>query len=593
MGSCAAFLIATATASAEVICVNVADTTGCGAQPAELSLAFNLANSDADADDIRVGPGTYDDGPFSDGGGFEINLIGPGVDQAELTAPDSAAIQTHLSLSAAGSSVSDLTVQIPPGANSFGDTALYLANGATAQGVSAGGVGTDNTTGLSIGGTGPTSSFIGGQVVVPLVTPSGDRAVFSGGPGEIRGSTLIGQTGVAHSGPGLELRIERSTIVAAEEGLGVDSGRVDVSNTLIDLDPAFVGGIGLDATNFNPGTGAKTITARHLTIVGGGPASIGLRAFATAPTVQQTSTVTLADSIIDGPIAPVSRQAQNNGGPLGASVANVTTTNSNYSGSILDLNGPNGGGALAQTARTTFPPGFLNPAGFNYRLAPSSPLVDLGNPAAGGPATDLDGNPRVEDGDSNGTVRRDLGAYEVQDETAPDTSITAGPDGNVADATPTFTLASTEPGSSSFTCSLDGGAFGPCSGPGESHTTAALSDGGHSLSVRATDAAGNVDPTAAARLFTVDSTAPETRIAKSPRKRLKKSKATVVFAGSAATYECKLDDAPFAPCTSPVKLTRLRKGKHTFSVRCIDEVGNVDATPATAKFRRVKKKPKK
>ena len=52
-----------------------------------------------------------------------------------------------------------------------------------------------------------------------------------------------------------------------------------------------------------------------------------------------------------------------------------------------------------------------------------------------------------------------------------------------------------------------------CTSP---HTTAALADGAHSFEVRATDAAGNVDPTPAARTFTVDTAAPETTITAGP-----------------------------------------------------------------------------
>lgn len=192
----------------------------------------------------------------------------------------------------------------------------------------------------------------------------------------------------------------------------------------------------------------------------------------------------------------------------------------------------------------------------------------------------------------------DIGAIEVQDTTAPDTSITGGPDGDTADSTPTFTFTSTEPGST-FRCSLDGGPFGTCSGPGDSHTTDALPDGGHSLSVRATDAAGNTDPTAAARLFTVttvgppvDTTAPQTTITKQPKGKFKGSRAKVAFRSNEAgsTFECKLDRGAFAPCTSPAKLGRLGRGKHTFSVRATDAAGNTDPSPAVAKFGRAKKR---
>jgi len=39
------------------------------------------------------------------------------------------------------------------------------------------------------------------------------------------------------------------------------------------------------------------------------------------------------------------------------------------------------------------------------------------------------------------------------------------------------------------------------------------------------------------------------------------------------------------PCTSPLTLKRLKKGKHTFSVFATDAAGNLDPTPATGKFK--------
>ena len=72
------------------------------------------------------------------------------------------------------------------------------------------------------------------------------------------------------------------------------------------------------------------------------------------------------------------------------------------------------------------------------------------------------------------------------------------------DPTPAFTFSSSEPGST-FACGIDGGAFASCTSP---HTPPPPSDGDHTFCVRATDGAGNPDPTPACRTFTVDTTAP-------------------------------------------------------------------------------------
>jgi Tol biopolymer transport system component len=83
----------------------------------------------------------------------------------------------------------------------------------------------------------------------------------------------------------------------------------------------------------------------------------------------------------------------------------------------------------------------------------------------------------------------------------PNTTITGGPANGqtIATATPTFTFASSEPGSS-FECSLDSAAFQSCGSPG---TTPPLTNGAHQFRVRARDAAGNLDVSPEARAFTV------------------------------------------------------------------------------------------
>ena len=85
-----------------------------------------------------------------------------------------------------------------------------------------------------------------------------------------------------------------------------------------------------------------------------------------------------------------------------------------------------------------------------------------------------------------------------------------------------------------------------------------------------------------------DITPPDTTIAGNPSNPSNSSSASFSFTGSdnvtpaaSLTFECKLDSDPFAACTSPRTYSGLTDGSHTFQVRAIDGVGNVDPTPVS------------
>ena len=81
--------------------------------------------------------------------------------------------------------------------------------------------------------------------------------------------------------------------------------------------------------------------------------------------------------------------------------------------------------------------------------------------------------------------------------------------------------------------------------------------------------------------------APETTIDSGPADGRKVADATPTFAFSAnqegATFECAIDGAAFAPCTSPVQTQPLIDGAHSFAVRATT-AGDTDATPAQRAF---------
>ena len=182
------------------------------------------------------------------------------------------------------------------------------------------------------------------------------------------------------------------------------------------------------------------------------------------------------------------------------------------------------------------------------------------------------------------------------DTAPPDTSIDSGPTGTINDASASFGFHSDEPGSR-FLCRFDAGSWNPCQSPTVWTDYSELLDGAHTFAVQSIDSASNPDPTPATRDFTFDTAAPETTITKQPESRIKtKKKSTKVrvsfSADAGSTFKCRLDKAPFEPCTSPYSFrvkSRPGEGKeHTISVRATDQAGNV-GEPAIVNFRVIRK----
>ena len=186
-------------------------------------------------------------------------------------------------------------------------------------------------------------------------------------------------------------------------------------------------------------------------------------------------------------------------------------------------------------------------------------------------ATDVAGN--IEPAQASRVVEIDA--------TAPDTAVDSGPSGLSSQPSPAFAFSSSEPGSA-FECRVDAAAFAACAAP---FAAGVLADGAHTFEVRATDPAGNTDVTPAARAFTIDTVAPETSITAGPSGRTTDLNPTFAFAAEAgATFECRVDAAAFAACSTPFTAAPLSRGPHAFEVRASDAAGNRDATPARRTF---------
>ena len=190
--------------------------------------------------------------------------------------------------------------------------------------------------------------------------------------------------------------------------------------------------------------------------------------------------------------------------------------------------------------------------------------------------------------DRAGNVQRPAaGRVFTVDLTPPTSTIDSGPaqGTTIGSRDTSFGFSSPDPDLLRFDCRVDAGAFSSCSSPVE---LTGLADGPHTFRVRAVDTARNLQVGAATRAFTVDA-APATAIDSGPADGAAAPGPDVSFSFSSAAadlsgFECDLDGAGYAPCSSPTDLTGLADGPHAFAVRAIDATGNVEAAPPSRHF---------
>jgi len=132
-----------------------------------------------------------------------------------------------------------------------------------------------------------------------------------------------------------------------------------------------------------------------------------------------------------------------------------------------------------------------------------------------------------------------------------------------------------------FTCSVDGGAYGACTSPKD---LSELADGAHSVAVKATDAAGNTS-SAESVSWTVDNAAPDAPVLSGVPASLVATRSASISAAAEAnsTLTCSVDGGDYAACTSPKALSDLTDGSHSIAVKATDRAGNssVAATSST------------
>jgi hypothetical protein len=126
-----------------------------------------------------------------------------------------------------------------------------------------------------------------------------------------------------------------------------------------------------------------------------------------------------------------------------------------------------------------------------------------------------------------------------------------------------------------FTCSVDGGSYAPCTSP---QARTGLADGPHSVAVKQTDAAGHAGTQAVTASWRVDTTTPTAPASVTAPADSTATTASITFAGNdALPYQCSLDAGTWSSCTSPVHLAGLSVGSHTLQVRQVNPAGTASA----------------
>jgi large repetitive protein len=170
------------------------------------------------------------------------------------------------------------------------------------------------------------------------------------------------------------------------------------------------------------------------------------------------------------------------------------------------------------------------------------------------------------------------------DATPPTTVIVAPPATDNDTATELRFASAVDGDAVGFECALDGAAFAACTSP----AAISVAAGDHKFEVRGTDKLGNVESPAAKVTWTVDPTIVNTAIDSGLPSGTQTQATDATFAFSSATagatFECQVDGAAFAACTSPKALAGLAEGNHTFAVRAKTDAAT-DPSPATRRWK--------
>lgn len=180
--------------------------------------------------------------------------------------------------------------------------------------------------------------------------------------------------------------------------------------------------------------------------------------------------------------------------------------------------------------------------------------------------------------DKAGNMSPEISYTWIIDQSAPSVRIVSGPSPLTNQVMATLTFDGMDDGQpiTKFECSLDNAAFASCVSPAIYN---GLSDGNHTFAVRGYDTVGNLSAPATYS-WVVDTAKPTVKLVTTPSNPTRDTSAGITFTATdtgsgVKETQCSLDGGSYGICMSPANYSNLAEGSHTFSVRAIDNAGNI------------------
>jgi len=249
-----------------------------------------------------------------------------------------------------------------------------------------------------------------------------------------------------------------------------------------------------------------------------------------------------------------------------------------YGGICTEQNGING--------NITADPLFYNDGAGKYYPMTGSPAIDNGdNGAPSLPASDLDANVRILDGNLDLVARVDMGALEF-DPSLPVATIQGAPTGIT-----TINSGSLAVGGNNvvaYRYRLDGGTYSAEADVASPIVLTALSDATHVVAVLGKNSAGSWQVVPTTVSWTVDTTPPTATVGGVPTSPTTSTGATLTVNGAGVvSYKFKFDAGSYSaeiPVATPISLTGLSEATHTVSVLGKDSAGNWQIVPTAVSW---------